>query len=205
MTLKRKFIYISLFLLLFTVPSLNPTPALALGSPDSVPSFAEFWRSVQNGQKDVLRGVYVDHVLALPIVQQPKGKDWYVSGNDGEATQFGIASNFGNIGLLAHNNLAGKSFLQLKVGKEVSLIYGDGHIEMFAIKEILRYQALQPNSPFSSFKNLNKDETLNTGQMFKRVYSGNYHLTFQTCIYADGNSSWGRLFVIATPADEHGR
>lgn len=28
------------------------------------------------------------------------------------------------------------------------------------------------------------------------------HVTFQTCIDAEGNASWGRLFVIAIPKEE---
>jgi hypothetical protein len=38
--------------------------------------------------------------------------------------------------------------------------------------------------------------------MFKRVYFGDRHLTFQTCIAKDGEASWGRLFVIAVPKPE---
>jgi hypothetical protein len=30
-------------------------------------------------------------------------------------------------------------------------------------------------------------------------YNGAAHVTFQTCILQDGNSSWGRLFVTAIP------
>ena len=149
--------------------------------------------------------MYVDKVLALPIVQQPSGNAGYVSNTDGEATQFRMASQFGSIGLLAHNLLSGKSFSALTTGQEVRLVYGDGHIEYFVIKEVLRYQALQPNSPYSSFKNLTKDETLTAEQMFKRVYFGDRHLTFQTCIEAEGNLSWGRLFVIAVPKTEYSK
>ena len=164
MALKNKNIrfILHLSLLLFTGATLllNPVSTLAMSSQATFPAFADFSRSVQNGQKDILRGVYVDQVLALPIIQQPSGNSGYVSSTDGEATQFRMASQFGNIGLLAHNHLAGKSFSQLAVGQEVLLIYGDGHIEHFVIKEVLKYQALQPNSPYSSFKNINKDETL---------------------------------------------
>jgi hypothetical protein len=67
------------------------------------------------------------------------------------------------------------------------------------IKKVLRFQALQPSNPYSSFKNLDRDETLSTAQLFNRVYAGYHHLTFQTCIAADGKLSWGRLFVIAMP------
>ena len=207
MTLKdRKTVrfFLSLGLLLLTLASLwlNPTSALAWVDFPAQPSLAEFSRSVQNGQKDVLRGVYVEKVLALPIIQQPASNAGYVSNNDGEATQFGMAAKYGNIGLLAHNHLAGKAFPQLAVGQEVHLIYGNGRIETFVITEVLKYQALQPTSPYSSFKNINKEETLTAEQMFKRVYLGDPHVTFQTCIASNGDQSWGRLFVIAIPKAE---
>lgn len=206
MTLKNKNIrfILNLSLLLFTLVALllNPIPTLAMSNTASLPSFTDFSKAVQNGQADVLRGVYVNNVLALPIVQQPSGNAGYVSNHDGEATQFSMASQFGNIGLLAHNHLSGKSFSELVAGQEIRLVYGDGHVEYFVVKEVLQYQALQPNSAYSSFKNLNKDETLSAEQMFKRVYFGDRHVTFQTCINAEGNQSWGRLFVIAVPKEE---
>lgn len=82
------------------------------------------------------------------------------------------------------------------------MIYGDGHVEHYVVREVLKYQALQPYSPYSSFRNLARDEVLTAEQMFKRVYFGDHHLTFQTCIEAEGNLSWGRLFIIAVPKEE---
>jgi len=206
MALKNKNIrfILNLNLLLFILASLfaNPISGLAMSNSTTLPSFTDFSKTVQNGQADVLRGAYVSNVLALPIVQQPSGNAGYVSNNTGEATQFRMASQFGNVGLLAHNHLSGKSFSQLAVGQEVRLVYGDGRVEYFVVKEVLKYQALQPNSPYSSFRNLDKDETLTAEQMFKRVYFGDRHLTFQTCIEAEENLSWGRLFVIAVPKTE---
>jgi hypothetical protein len=74
---------------------------------------------------------------------------------------------------------------------------------VFVVTEILRYQALERKSPFSSFRNLsNTDEVLSTEQMFERAYGGDRHITFQTCIAKYGNASWGRLFVVATPKME---
>jgi hypothetical protein len=182
----------------------NPIDAGALGNGEQpLPSFSDFSKTVQNGEASLLRGVYVPDVLALPITQQPAGNAGYVSVKDGEITQFGMASQFGNVGLLAHNHLSGKSFSQLAVGQEIRLVYGNGKVEYFVITEVLKYQALQPTSPYSSFRNLNKDETLTAEQMFKRVYVGERHVTFQTCIEANGNLSWGRLFVIATPKPVH--
>jgi len=193
--------FLSLSLLLLTLASLylNPTPALAWVDAPDQSSLADFSYSVQNGQKDVLRGVYVEKVLALPIIQQPSTNPGYVSNNAGEATQFGMAAKYGNIGLLAHNHLAGQAFAQLAIGQEVHLIYGNGRMETFVITEVLKYQALQPTSPYSSFRNLNQDEILTAEQMFKHVYFGDRHITFQTCIEANGDQSWGRLFIIAVP------
>jgi hypothetical protein len=196
----RFILNLSLFLLILAALLPNPASALAMSS-TTLPTFTDFSKAVQNGQADVLRGIYVSNVLALPIVQQPTGNAGYVSNTDGESTQFRMASQFGNIGLLAHNHLSGKLFSGLAVGQEIRLVYGDGHIEYFVVTEVLKYQALQPNSPYSSFKNLAKDETLTAEQMFKRVYVGDQHVTFQTCINAEGNLSWGRLFVIAVPKE----
>ncbi|HEU0297231.1 MAG TPA: hypothetical protein VFR47_31105 [Anaerolineales bacterium] len=192
---------VSLSLLLFVLALLwlSPNYAFALDNTTSLPTLADFLEIVQNGHKDDIRGVYVDSVLALPVVQQPAGKTTYVSNRDGEVTQFGLASQYGNIGLLAHNHKAGQSFSKLTLGQEVQLVYGDGYVEPFVIKRVLQFQALEPTSPFSSFKNLDKDETLTAEQMFKSAYAGQYHLTFQTCIAADGKLSWGRLFVMAVP------
>jgi len=163
-------------------------------------NFRDFSNSLENGGTGVLRGVYVTNTLALPIVQQPAGDANYVSGKNGEATQFATASQYGNIGLLAHNFLSGKSFLQLAIGQEVRLLFDDGHIEYFVISEILRYKALEPKNPYSDFQNLSdQNEILSAGEMFNRVYVGRHHVTFQTCIAADGKSSWGRLFVVALP------
>jgi hypothetical protein len=192
-----------LLLTIFTCLFFNPVPAFALGNDQAVPDFKEFSKTVQNSEAGVLRGVYVPDVLALPIIQQPSGNAGYVSSREGEITQFGMASQFGNVGLLAHNNLSGRFFSQLTVGQEVRLVYGNGKVEYFVITQILQYQALQPTSPYSSFRHLNNNETLTAEQMFKQVYTGDRHVTFQTCIAGPGSLSWGRLFVIATPRPQY--
>lgn len=179
---------------------LNPVPVFAEGTSDvTLPSFGDFLQVVQNGQTGALRGVYISSVLALPVVQQPAGNPGYVSNRDGEVTQFSMAAQYGNVGLLAHNTLSGKSFSRLAVGQEVRLVYGDGKVEHFMVTEVLRFQALQPTSPWSTFRDLTTDETMTANQLFQRVYAGDHHVTFQTCIEADGNLSWGRLFIVAVP------
>ncbi len=197
-TARSTSLLVTIFLSLFY----SPIKTQALGNIAALPTFADFSASIQNGDAKTSRGVYVANVLALPIVQQPASNAGYVSSTDGVITQFSMPSQYGNVGLLAHNNLSGKLFSQLTPGQEVRLVYGDGKTEVFVINEVLRFQALQPTSPYSSFRNLDKDETLTAEQMFKRVYLGDRHVTFQTCIDANGNASWGRLFVIAIPKSQ---
>lgn len=175
-------------------------PATASGKLGSrVVSFSHTPESLENHDA-ALSSVSISDSLVFPIVPQPQGDSNYVSKKNGEVTQFFAASQYGNIGLLAHNYLSGKSFSKLAIGQEIHLLYDDDTIEYFIVTEILRYQALQPRSPFSAFRNLNnREEVLSAQQMFERAYAGGRHLTFQTCIAAQGNSSWGRLFVVATP------
>jgi hypothetical protein len=194
-TLRLNFLALAL-----TIFFLTPESILGLGNTGNAqPDFAEFRRLVQNGEANVLRGVYVEDVLALPVVQQPADEPYYVSNHEGEATQFSIPAQYGNIGLLAHNTLSGKFFSQLVTGQEVRLVYGDGRVEYFVVKDILRFQALEPENVSSSFRNLDRQEILSAGEVFQRAYTGEHHLVFQTCIQANGNASWGRLFVVAKP------
>jgi hypothetical protein len=184
----------------------TPVSALALvyppGEPDAettLPEYKSFIESVQNGEAGVLRGVYVPDVLAMPIIQQPVGYPGFVSQTNGEITQFRMASEVGNVGLLAHNYLSGVSFTNLAPGQEVRLIYGDGRVEYFIVDQVLRYQALQPYSPYSEFRDLDTNITITAEELFRKVYRGERHVTFQTCIEANGNSNWGRLFIVAQP------
>lgn len=199
-TMTRTAIHLNLFLFLLTILFLNPSSTQAIGEPQgNLPDFEEFRQSVQNGDAATLRGVYVTDVLALPVVQQPSEHPYYVSNHDGGITQFAMASQYGNVGLLAHNNLSGRFFSQLSNGQQVKLVYGDGRVEYFVVSRILRFQAADPNSISSSFRNLDRNEVLSSGELFSRAYAGERHLVFQTCIEADGNASWGRLFIIALP------
>lgn len=194
-----------LFLLVGSV-LVQPVSAYALGGEEgtqSLPNFSNFSTSVQNGRADHVRGVYVPNVFALPVTQQPSGSPGFVSSEADLVTQFRMVNSYGNVGLLAHNYRAGQEFFNLEVGDDVRLVHGDGTVEYFVVSEILSYQALQPNSPYSSFRNLQDDQVLSVEQMFKRVFMGDRHITFQTCIANGGELSWGRLFVIAIPKAEY--
>jgi len=163
----------------------------------NLPSFDSFVQSVQDGQRNVLRGVYVPGEFALPVIQQPTNDWYYVSSASNQLTQYSMASDTGNIGLLAHNNLAGEWFDKLTPSQEVRLIYGDGNVEYFNVSEVIRFQALEPNDIYSDFLDLGTGTKITSSEVFNQVYRGERHVTFQTCIAANGNVSWGRLFVIA--------
>ena len=169
---------------------------------ENLPSLHRFINQVKNGQSDWLRGVYIPEILAAAVVHQPKENNGFVSSRENTVTQFGLASRFGSTGLLAHNNLAGASFSQLEPGQKIYLVYGDGQVSTFIVTEILRYQALSPRSPSSTFMDLKTNDLLKASEVFSNVYDRPEQVIFQTCIANGEESSWGRLFVIAEP-DSH--
>jgi hypothetical protein len=174
------------------------TPVQALGSAAAtLPDFEEFVTSVSDGSAGVIRGVYAPGLFETRVVQQPDNDPGYISPISGTVTEFGLARRYGNIGFLAHNYLAGASFSKLSPRQEIRLVYGNGDVAYYVVEEVLRYQALEPNNARSDFIDLKTGRRISAAALFKRVYTGQQHVTFQTCIYADGVNSWGRLFVLA--------
>jgi hypothetical protein len=144
-------------------------------------------------------GVFVSDSFAMPVRQQPAGKPGYVASTDNILTQFGLASQHGTIGLLAHNYLAGARFFNFSSGQSVYIVFGDGTVQEFEVTEIRRFQAKQPNSAFSDFLDLDQANVeLSVESLFYQIYQAEDQVVFQTCIEKDGISTWGRLFVIAT-------
>jgi hypothetical protein len=193
----------NLFIFFILFATLLPSHGVQALSGDShsnnLPLLNVFVSQVKNGRSDQLRGVYISGILAAPVVQQPAGNDEFVSPRQNILTQFGLASEFGSTGLLAHNNLAGASFSQLEADQKIYLIYGDGQIETIVVTKILRYQAREPNSTSSKFIDLNTQDSLTAAEVFSKVYNRQGQVVFQTCISAGDELSWGRLFVIAEP------
>jgi hypothetical protein len=194
----RSFLISSLLLALLL--TYFPAPVQAREE-TSLPTLDEFIEEVRNGKPGVLRGVYIPGVLANWVTQQPSDKPGFVSSVDDALTQFQLASRFGSTGLLAHNYLAGEGFSHLAEGQVLYLIYGNGKTETFVITHFMRFQALQPNSLMSDFVDLKDGTHLTASQLLSKAYNRPGQVVFQTCISADGNDSWGRLFVIAKPFD----
>lgn len=163
------------------------------------PSLEEFSTSVRDEQNEVVRGVYVLDVLALRVVQQPEENLSYIDATKDTATQYQLATYYDTIGLLAHNFHAGALFSTLVIGQKVSIIYGDGAVEHYRVEAIKEFQAVDPDDPYSSFIDLETEESLSSFDVFRQVYMGEEHVTFQTCIANGGISTWGRLFVLAIP------
>ncbi len=184
-------------------PTLFPTPTLASRVSIYSPDFQRFINKVANGQKGVIRGVYVSGVFALPVIQQPEGEWAFVSEELGVVTEFQSAARNGVTGLLAHNFLSGALFDKLKQGKEVRIVFGNKEIKYYIIDGIYRYQKLNPNSSQSDLIDLSTGKKLTTEEVFNRFYRGKDHVTFQTCLEADGLSNWGLVFSVAIPAEEY--
>jgi hypothetical protein len=197
----RKIVHLTLFLLAI-LPQVKPVSAHAPGNEDA-PSLELFLQEVTNGDPEAVRGLYVPGVLADAIVEQPEGMPAFVSSEAGVLTRFGMAEEHGTLGLLAHNYLAGEDFHQLGQGEEIVLIYGNGRTETYVVQQILRYQALSPRSVISDFIDLKNGKRLSAADLFQKVYNRPGDLVLQTCIYADEDASWGRLFIIAVPIDEY--
>lgn len=166
---------------------------------DNTLNLSSFIQSVSSGQKNVVTGIYADNALALGINQQPSGSPEYITSSNGQVTQFGLASAYGSLGLLAHNYLSGNDFFQLTDGQILTLVYGDGHTEAYKIQTINSFQALQPNSAYSDFIDLDSGDHLSASKLFNRMYNQDDTLVLQTCISNEGISTWGRLFIVATP------
>lgn len=185
-------------------PAMVPVTGTDNVSPSTAakPALSDFVATVENGSPSQITGVYVPQILALPVKQQPAGQPGYVPNEENVVAQFSMAAQYNTDAFIAHNHLAGALFSDLKVLQPVTLVFGDGSTRQYIISAIHAYQALSPNSPYSSFVDLNTNATLTVTDLFKEIYTISGRVIFQTCILKDGEPSWGRLFVIAEPMDD---
>jgi hypothetical protein len=167
---------------------------------EPVPPLWEFIDSLDYVWGDSVVGLYVPGTLAMPVVQQPVGVSSFVSNQANVVTQFELASQYGNVGLLAHNYLGGAKFFQIEPGQLIYLIYGDGSLRLYIVSELLHYQALSPKSFASDFRSLDYSSgQLSAQDLFYQIYAERDGIILQTCISSQGVMAWGRLFVIAVP------
>jgi hypothetical protein len=199
----RLFLTFAIFLTLFSslLPSGNVQALTGRFDGAGLPSLDQFTAQVSNGQAGQLRGIYIPGILAARVVQQPTGMDNFISPWQNVITQFSLASRLGSTGLLAHNYLAGAAFGLLQQGQEIDLIDGSGRKSTFTVTEILRYQALDSDNTATRLLDLESQASISSEDLFNKVYSRPGQVIFQTCIKKDGDPSWGRLFVIASPSD----
>lgn len=163
--------------------------------------FLDFVETVQDGKGKMVRGVYVEGILAFPVIQQPEKDPTYVSTEWNVVTQFRSAARNGVTGLLAHNYLSGADFYQLSAGQEIWVVYGDGTYRRYRIEDVSQYQKLAPSSLQSDLIELETGKRLTTSEVFNRHYNGDHKLTLQTCLENEGLSNWGLTFWTATPLD----
>lgn len=149
------------------------------------------------GGSQNLAGVFVQGIVALTIDQQPPGDNNWVTQEENRATIFSAAAQHGVVGLLAHNTRAGRDFSSIQPGQRIQLVYGDGSVRNFRVSAAEGYQAMDPRSPVSDFVELGNGAYMSAGDVFNRYYTGGYPLVLQTCIEQNGDSFWGRLFIVA--------
>lgn len=216
---RERWVIASLFFLVFifviNILFISPQPALAsldaftqdslnIGLQTtgelSARDLAELVPSASALDSDQIVGVHVPGIFSLPVIQQPEDKPWFVSSAPKTITQFNLAGDYGSLGFLAHNTLAGGVFYNLIIGDEILVVYGDGELARFKVGEIRSYQALDPDSPYSIFREMNgSGKELTSTELFHLIYAKPHRAVFQTCLEAEGDPNWGRYFVIAYP------
>src|SRR3972149_5225582 len=67
-----------------------------------------------------------------------------------------------------------------------------GRTVTYWVNRLYRSQATPPESPYSQFIDLDTGKGTDAEGVFRKVYMGDGHVTFQTCIERDGELSWGR-------------
>jgi hypothetical protein len=148
---------------------------------------------------ETISGIYFGENRFLRVVEQPSNKPGFVSSISNTATNFQLANRHGNIGLIAHNYLGGRFFHNLHPGDEIYVMDGHGRRKTYHVREILKYQAIDPHSTRSDFIDLESKQVCSASDVFKRVYTGKHRLVLQTCIRKGKNAEWGRMFVIGQP------
>jgi len=162
-----------------------------------LPPLSEFVERVAAGGSDTILGAYAAGHFALRVVQQPTDNAAYISEAPDTLTEFGPARETETVVLLAHNFLGGQHFAEMNSGASIALVYADGSLQYLTVTHARRFQALKPESPYSDFIDLDTRQLLTSSELAGEMYTQPGAVVLQTCIEAEGNREWGRLFVIA--------
>lgn len=103
----------------------------------------------------------------------------------------GYVAQFAPNVLIAHNTLDGGYFAEIAEGD--MLRYYDGKWKDYRVSQVIRAQALTPDSPTSLF--LWDGQIYSPPALWGRLYQPDA-LTLLTCIRRGDLWTWGRLFVI---------
>ncbi len=206
MKIIKKFIFLLLIINIFVISGFTTTKYPNQVAPSesetlSIPyrDYINFLNTLKPDQipSGAVLGIYIPEKFAFPVQQQPTGHPEFVSNEEDTLTQFSLVSAKNAYGLLAHNHLAGQYFSDLETGQFILVVMKE-ETKVFQINQILDYQALTPNSPYSNFKALDgSDQVINTNTLFSNIYTKDNQLVLQTCISLEDEMSWGRKFVIA--------
>jgi hypothetical protein len=158
-----------------------------------------YWSNFSLSDLAQANWVQVDGGFSLPIVQQPAGDSMYVSSRVNLLTQFSRPAQNGVTALLAHNYRSGIQFYDLRPGQKITITYGGLITREYRVVSIDKFQKLVSSDTLSDLIDLQTNTRVTSTEVYKRFYSGEPHLTFQTCLEKDGKLDWGLYFVVADP------
>ncbi|MDZ7843342.1 MAG: hypothetical protein U5K99_00840 [Anaerolineales bacterium] len=163
----------------------------------AVPSGVEsIQRSTGSTGEQIVRVEAPGH-FSYSVVKQPQNNPGFVSSRPDTLTLFNLAERYGTTGFLAHNDLAGKKFVDLQTEERINLFYNTQKESSYRIISIRKFQALSPNSPYSDFIDLQDGRQYSASELFLEIYGPGDRLVIQTCLENNGNLTWGRMFVTA--------
>ncbi|MBI9051966.1 MAG: hypothetical protein JEZ00_21300 [Anaerolineaceae bacterium] len=160
----------------------------------------DFKDSVVNGDPTVIVGIYQEGVFAAKVIQQPEGDVLFLPDSEDTIVLLSDAKKwYGNVGLSAHRNLAGRYIAELELGNIVQVIYGDGTMMDYEIVEVRSYQAISPDDLYSDFRDLDNNQLYSSTELFEKAFGGENRIGLITCISKDDINSWGRIVVNGVP------
>ncbi len=188
--------------LLFSSFVFNPLPVTGVAPEHSTPltqSTQSPLSSDSSGinEQNQLLSVDLHGLISYTVASQPLGNNSFVSSQQDTLTRFQLADRYGTIGLLAHNTHAGAVFNELQIGDLIRLQYENQKSDRYRIQSFRKFQAQTPNSPYSTFIDLEDGTRYSASELFMNIYGAGNQLVLQTCLTKNGLKNWGRLFVIA--------